>query len=530
MPETSEFLHHDACADCGSSDGVAVYSSGVRYCYVCKKGTKPEGAEPSQPKSRKAAGLLDVDVRGVSARGISDETAAKFRYGWAVTPHGEKVQVAQYTDRSGRVVAQKFRTREKDFGWRGPAKAATLFGRHLWRDSGRKVVITEGELDAMSVSQAQGNKWPVVSLKNGAGAAADEVRAELEWLESFDEVILMFDQDEEGRKAVEAVASILSPGRCKVANLPLKDANAMLLKGREREIIDAIWGAQLWTPDGVLDDEELWLRASTAETKPSVPYPWTGVQEKLRGLRGGELVLFTAGSGIGKTTIVRELGAHLVDSGEKIGWIALEESARDSVLGFLSIKHNRPLHLDPSIDWDLMRPTWDEHFAGRVACYDHFGSLESDRLISRIRYMVVGLGCKWVVLDHVSIVVSGLEIADERKAIDVLMTRLRSLVEETGCGLLLVSHLKRRDSKQASYEGGGMPSLSDLRGSASLEQLSDAVVALGRNQADGASTCEVAVLKNRFASATGPAGFLHYDLATGRYTETTAFEALENAS
>lgn len=531
MTETSEFLHHDACPDCGSSDGLAVYTSGVRFCYVCKKGTKPDGEETTgaQLASRKRApGLLDVDIRGVAARGIHDDTARKFRYGWAER-NGDKVQVAQYTDKAGRVVGQKIRTRDKQFSWAGNPKLCGLFGRHIWRDGGRKVVITEGEVDALSVSQCFGNKYPVVSLKDGAGSAEAGIRAELEWLESFDEVILMFDQDEEGRKATEVAAAILSPGRCKVATLPLKDANAMLLKGRERDLVDAVWGAALWTPDGVLSDAELWDRAANAETQPSIAYPWKGVQDKLRGMRGGELVLFTAGSGIGKTTVVRELAAHLVNEGEKVGWIALEESARDSVLGFLSIKQNHPLHLDRAVDWDALKPVWDETYAGNVTCYDHFGSLAGDRLLSRIRYMVVGLGCKWVVLDHVSIVVSGLEIGDERKAIDVLMTKLRSLVEETGCGLLLVSHLKRRDSKQGAYESGSMPKLSDLRGSASLEQLSNAVVALGRAQDEGSTVAEVAVLKNRFASITGPAGTLEYDLATGRYNEITAFEALENS-
>jgi twinkle protein len=279
----------------------------------------------------------------------------------------------------------------------------------------------------------------------------------------------------------------------------------------------------------VLTDTELWDKASNATTQPSIPYPWKGVQEKLRGMRGGELVLFTAGSGIGKTTVVRELAAHLIEQGEKVGWIALEESARDSVLGFLSIAQSHPLHLDPAVDWDVLKPVWEERYAGKVTCYDHFGSLAGDRLLSRIRYMVVGLGCKWVVLDHVSIVVSGLEIGDERKAIDVLMTRLRSLVEETGCGLLLVSHLKRRGQQEGAYESGSMPKLSDLRGSASLEQLSNAVVALGRAQDEGATVAEIAVLKNRFASVTGPAGTLEYDLKTGRYNEITAFEALENS-
>jgi len=161
--------------------------------------------------------------------------------------------------------------------------------------------------------------------------------------------------------------------------------------------------------------------------------------------------------------------------------------------------------------------------SGRFFAFDHFGSVENDEILDRVRYMAKALDIKWVVLDHLSILVSGQEDkGDERKSIDILMTKLRSLVEETGIGLLLVSHL-RRPSGDRGHEDGREVSLSHLRGSASIAHLSDSVIALERNQqADDeieANTTTVRILKNRYTGDTGVACYLHYNKDTGRMTQ-----------
>ena len=99
------------------------------------------------------------------------------------------------------------------------------------------------------------------------------------------------------------------------------------------------------------------------------------------------------------------------------------------------------------------------------------------------------------------------------------MTKLRSLVEETGCGMVLVSHL-RRPPNGGGHEEGGVTRLSDLRGSHSIPQLSDMVIGLERNQQkENNNETKVRVLKNRFSGETGLATTLFYDQDTGRYTE-----------
>ena len=156
---------------------------------------------------------IQGDIQALAKRGITEATCAHFGYTVGIDPKtGNKVQLAPYTDEHGRIVAQKWRDSAKNFGVLGKLKnGLPLFGQHLWRDGGKKVVITEGEIDAMSVSQMQGNKWPVVSIPNGASGAKKALGAALEWLEKFEEVILMFDQDDPGREAVAECAPLFTP-------------------------------------------------------------------------------------------------------------------------------------------------------------------------------------------------------------------------------------------------------------------------------------------------------------------------------
>lgn len=478
-------------------------------------------------------------------RGITEDTAKHFRYQLHDDFKGQPVQIAPYFTDKGDLVAQKIRFPNKDFTVLGDLKAALpLFGQHLWRDKGKMVVITEGEIDALTVSQVQGNKWPVVSVPNGAQGAAKSIKRALDWLLGFDSIVLWFDDDEPGRAAVEEVAPLFPPGRVKVARVQgFKDANEALQAGKAGAIVDALWGARTWRPDGILTGDELWDQYQTRKSQASnvaVPYPWEGLEAKTRGLRRQELVTITAGSGVGKSQVVRELTYHLLREGETVGLLMLEEDSARTVDGLLGIHLNRPIHLDTTPWTDLSeeertarREAFDQIGASsRLHVYDHFGSTDTDNLINRIRFMAQSLGCGWIILDHLSIVVSGMEDnGDERKTIDFLMTKLRTLVQETNIGLILVSHL-RRPAGDKGHEQGAEVSLSQLRGSHAIAQLSDAVIGAERDQqAESEAERNVTtlrVLKMRFTGETGIACHLYYDRETGRLTEVN-LESLKAA-
>lgn len=523
----STFLRHEPCPNCGSSDALAVFSDGHKYCYSCTTYFRPDGSL-DKPKGVKMSAsnmipLEELQISALPARGITKDTCTKLKY-FVGEYKGNPCQVACYYDDKGSLVGQKLRFPDKSFAVLGKISGC-LYGSQLW-SSGKKLVITEGEIDALSVSQVQGNKWPVVSIPNGAQAARKAIEANLEYLTNFEEIILMFDMDDPGRKACEDCAKILPVGKAYIANLPLKDPNECLKAGRSGDLVSAIWNAKPYRPDGIVSGQELYEKCVTDidDLKDSVEYPWKALQNKTKGARHGELYVFTSGSGMGKSTILRELEYYFgVHRGELCGIVALEESTRKTGLELMSIHLNKRLILDPECadEDERSRAFKDTIGNGKFFLYDHFGSLDSNNLLSKIRYMIVALGCKRIFLDHISIVVSGMdndEDGGERKAIDKLMTNLRSLVEETGATLFVVSHLKRSDKK--GHEEGGQVSLSQLRGSGAIAQLSDMVIGLERNQqGDNPNVLTIRVLKNRHSGETGVSGQLYYNTETGRLEE-----------
>lgn len=465
--------------------------------------------------------LVTGTYRTLTKRCISLETCKKFNYQQG-THNGKPVQIANYY-RGNDIVGQKLKTPDKQFSWIGESKQAELFGQQLWRTGGKRIVITEGEIDCMSVSQVFNNKWPVVSIQNGAPSAVKSLKAQLEYLESYDEIVIAFDSDEPGQKAATECAILFTPGKVKIANWsPYKDANAMLQDGKSKEIAAVIFEAKLYRPDGILAGSEMPLEAllrGEDEFAYQIPYP--KLNAMLNGLRKAEITTLTAGSGIGKSTFAKELVAYLMTQhGLKIGLVALEESIKKSALGMMAINLSIPLgqlYLDRTLAGEerFTQAYYEMVANNRLYLYDHFGSLDSDHLLNKLKYLAVGCNVDFIMLDHISIVVSGIESGEERRIIDNLMTNLRSLVEKSGVGMILISHLKVPD--KTPHEEGGRVTMNQLRGSGSIKQLSDNIVGLERNQqADDPDKSYVRLLKNRLFGVTGLADTLVYDRVTGR--------------
>lgn len=427
---------------------------------------------------------------------------------------------------TGTALAQKIRGRNKEFSSRGNLKKAGLYGQHLWNDR-RSIIITEGELDALSVSQAHDHKYPVVSIPNGAQGAVAALQRSYDYLCEFEKIVIMFDMDDVGIQAAKDCADILPPDKVLIATLlgGYKDPNEAIVAGDPGAIIDAFWRAKPYRPDGIVASSDLLDTLMEDDEFDGVPYPWHSMNEKTGGgLRQNELVVVTAGSGVGKSTFVRELAYDLHQThGQTVGMIMLEESNKTTLRSLISIHVNQNLVTDPKSispeDFDTAR---NEMFPpGReVFFYDHFGSSDVDNIINRIRYLIRACGCRWVILDHLSILVSGTETNDERKLIDVAMTKLRTLVSETGIGLIVISHLKR-PSGDKGHEDGAAVHLGQLRGSHSIAQLSDMVLGIQKPSDDSiGDSIEVHVLKNRRTGERGLACILTYDRETGRLTES----------
>lgn len=519
------YVRSGPCEACGSSGAKGYYEDGTAYCHKCETyfGSHTNSEKTlNENRSKSMVRFLQGSYSDLPKRGIREDVCRKYGYQIGATESGEPCHIANHRDATGAIVAQKIRGANKHFSWLGERSLCLpLWGQHLW-SPGRSIVITEGEIDALSVSTAfEGKNYPVVSLPDGAPAAPKAIKAAYEWLVKFEKIVLCFDNDEVGQKATQQVAEMLPVGKVYVMRLPHKDANETLVTLGPAPIVKAFWDAVEWRPDGIVNGCDLWQTILTTKDVESVSYPWPVVNDKTRGLRRGELITVTAGSGIGKSLFVREIAKHLIDVGETVGMLMLEESTTRTALGMMSIALNKPLHInkDDTSEEELRAAFTSTLGSGRLFLYDHFGSTEIDNLLNKVRYMAKALGCRWVIIDHLSIVVSALEGNDERKLIDKAMTLLRTLVQETGIGLLLVSHLRRPDGK--GDEEGAQTSLSRLRGSHAIAQLSDMVIGLERNQqGDSPDKTTVRVLKNRFSGDTGENGILIYNKITGRLNES----------
>jgi twinkle protein len=523
------------CPSCADPRGFGVDEKGHGYCFACSFTTHQKHESPFMAVASLDL-ITDFKIKAIPERSIGVEACRRYNYGQG-TFKGKPAHFANYHDDLGQLVGQKVRIVEtKEFVTIG--RVGGLWGQSKMRDTGKMVVVTEGELDCMAVSECLGNKWPVVSLPQGTMSADKHIKASLEWLERFDRVVLCFDNDSSGKKALEKCRELFSPGKVRLAHLPRKDPCELLQANERDKLIDCIWNAPSWVPGGILAGASILAAALDRSIQSAGDWPWPSLSATTSGLRYRELVTLCAGTGIGKSTVCRELAAHFLGRGEtSVGYLALEESPRTTALGIYGVHANAPLmrggiYPDPSrlpFDDELeARASQEKHesavrtahsaWGDRLFLFDHFGSADPDTLLSRIRYLVVGLGCRVIILDHLSIVISGLELDDERRAIDTTMTKLRELVQQTGCLMILVSHLKRTQGR--GHEIGEEVSLNQLRGSQSISQLSDLVVALERNQQDededSRHSLRIRVLKNRHTGRTGPADVLKYDYETGR--------------
>ena len=530
MSNDSHFVRHEPCPSCGSKNNLARYSDGHAVCFSggCDHYERATGEViESKPKANRKLEMTGV-IASIPDRRITEATCKKFGVTVEYDTAGKisKHHYPYFDKDTGAQIGTKSRIVDnKAFYASGTFDNAGLFGQQAFKGGGKYITVVEGEADALAVSEMFDGKWAVVSIRSGASGAVKDIKQNLEWLESFENVVICFDSDTAGQEASRAVLDLFTPNKAKNVKLPVKDAGEMLKERNVQGFIREWWNAKTYQPDGIIAGLDTWESIVAQEDVQSIPYPWSCLNDMTYGFRERELVTITSGSGMGKSQIVRELEHYLLGAtDDNIGILALEEDIPKTALGIMSIEANQTLHLSREFSREDKKVFWDRTLGtGRIFMFDHWGSTNEDNLLSRIRYMAKGLDCKWIILDHLSIVVSDQETGDERKAIDSIMTKLRQLVQETGVGLFLVSHLRRPSGK--AHEDGGQISLAELRGSAAIAQLSDMVIGLERDQQNAdpqvRNTTTVRVLKNRYAGLTGAACYLFYDKDTGRMIETT---------
>jgi len=523
------------CPNCDSSDAFTIYEDGG-YCFSCNYSDKKVSKEmndfnsiPTATSTNKLAEIMDLNSFAITSRGISKAVVDHFGIKMAVNPDGSGGSHFYPYTKDGKVIAYKERQLPKTFYIQGDFKDTELFGQ-AQAMGGKSLVITEGELDACAVAQAfydkYGKIYPVVSIPSASGTKV--LLEQLSFIRRFETVVLFFDQDEAGKAAVEKAAKIIGAGRAKVAKLLEKDPSDELLKHGSAKLLQAYWDAQTWSPAGIVVGEPIWDQFKARQEVESIPYPdcLNGLNEKLQGIRHGEITLFTSGTGSGKSTVIKEIALDLLaKTNDKIGLISLEESVGDTAEKFISMSLQRSsMDLKTIPDAELRRGFEQVFKDERLVLLDHQGSCSDTSLLDKIEYMAL-MGCKYLILDHITIAVSeGSEGLGGNEAVDKLMSDLLKIVKKHNVWLGLISHLRKATGGNKSFEEGNLASIDDIKGSGSIKQISFDIIAFARNLVSDndseRNTIKFRVLKSRFTGQTGSAGAAVYSSETGRLSST----------
>jgi len=523
------------CSDSGSSN-VGEYEkedgSSYFFCYKCNKPLKSdkkpvearEGVSTAEvlsihPKAQKDASEPVFKSQGILDRNIKQNTLEK--YGVKITQNGEHYYPY------GKDVF-KIRGKNKNFRWSGVSDKKPLFGMDVYPSGCAKIItVVEGELDSLAASQmlSADLRFPVVSVRDGCASAVKSCKDAYEYLSSFSQIVFCFDNDDVGQKAQLECAELF-PNKAKMMKMRkgYKDACDYSTDSAFKHFTEDWWASQVYMPDGIVKGKDLKSLVLEPLQKSIAIYPYGGLNDLTGGIRSSELVCITAGSGLGKSQFLREIVYKLLKATEEnIGLMFLEESVKRTALSIMSLDAMKPLHLNETeATQEEKQVAFDATLGtGRLFLFDSFGSTSVDNIINRVRYMAKALDCKFIFLDHISIVVSDQQQGDERRALDEITTKLRMLCQECDITLFAVSHLRRPPG--TGHEEGAVTSLSQLRGSGAIGQLSDMVFGLERHsQADDVTerhTTRVRVIKNRYSGLTGKACALYYDRSTGRMNE-----------
>jgi len=541
MGKDTNFIKHTSCEGCGSSDANAVYSDGSAFCFSCKK-TQSKDTQDTEVDFSVVQTNLNLDE-------ISNLPVDTFRNISKQVLYNAGVKVEYDQDRNiishyypitinKKIKAYKKRiVATKDFRVVGKAEVPELFNQS---NCGRykNLVITEGEIDCLSLIEMLTKakaKFDVVSIVNGAQSARRNIASNLDFINKYDKVFLAFDNDEPGVASANDAAHVIKPGKCHIVNSVYKDANDALCKEQSDTYLSNVWGAKVYKPDNFVSGEKIWDAFKERSTVKSVPYPscLKGLNDKLFGMRLGEITLFTSGTGSGKSTVVKETILNLLEQSEtKIGLISLEESIGDTATKLIGMSINKNIRMPEDVTEDEARKGYEKVFGDeRLILLDHQGSVADTSLLDRIEYLAA-LGCSYLILDHITIAVSeGVDGATGNEAVDKVMSSLLKIVKRYNIHLTLISHLRKSSGEGKSFEEGIMPNLDSIKGSGSIKQISFDIIGFARNmmavEKSDRNIVKFAVLKSRFSGDTGQCGQATYNVNTGRlnYHESNlAFE------
>lgn len=541
--QDSDFVRHIECAECGSSDANSLYTDGHQYCFSCdtfvppSEQVKEEDAELSQEETFEEVSASFTPISGdyvpLKARGITADTCQKYDYRVG-RYNGQPVQIISVRNEKRRIIGQKLRFADKTFKVLGRISGSDIIGKHLF-NGGKKLIITEGEIDMLTLSQVQGNKYPVVSLAQGAKSAKRAIASNLDWLQQFDELIIAFDMDEAGQDAAKAAAELLI-GYMKVSfmRLPLKDANEMLKADRVDELVKAIWNTEPYKPEGLVTINDLKQKLREERVpKEGLRYFIDELNDVLFGRHYGQLILLGAGTGVGKTDfITQQMDYDTNVLGLDVCGYLLEQAPAETFKRLMGKAVGKTFHV-PDGSWTEAEydAALDEPRLEKVELYDSWGINSWDNLHSKLLYQV-SRGKRLFYIDHLTALATGSDTRQEKEELEYVCAEMAAFAKRHGVIILAISHLTTPD-KGASHEEGGRVTIRQFKGSRALGYWAHIMIGLERNQqAENEAERQVTIvriLKDRFTGrGTGKTIRLGYLQSEGRLYSIRADEVPED--
>lgn len=498
----SDFLKtHQRCPCGDSSDAYAIRKDHSGHCFSCGKNFYPE------------RGSIDLSDKEISFdyyphRGLIRKTLefygiqVKFADGDPVEigfPYGSNaMKIKGFSEESSKGLPMVCKGEFKDAGF---------FGQERF-DKGSEpfVVVTEGEHDAPSVRQMLG-KGACVSLKSGSGSAYNDFVKQYDWLDSFEKIYLCFDNDKQGKEALQAVQGLFDFR--KVYRVPLerfKDANEYLKNKAEHEFEKTFYSSKRFTPDNIISafhDISAALEKSSEDCLATYPFP--ELQSKLYGLHAGEIVVVKAPEGVGKTEFFRALEHHVLKTTKHpIGIYHLEEDNATTIKAIAGYELEVPAVLPDcglskeDILGGYRKAVQDDE--GRIHIHASFDVEDEAAFKGSIRFLWA-VGCRIVFVDHISWLGTGLAEDDERKKLDRISQALKLLAKELRICIVEISHVND-DGK--------------TRGSRNISKVANTVISLDRDLLGGSKLMKFTVEKARLGGRTGPAGAATFDEGKGK--------------
>lgn len=503
---SSKLLHHEQCPSCSAKgedregNNLGVYDDGHKYCFKEGLFFPADNVEGFINLSE------DFTYEYISHRGLNTETLKFYDIKTKINSEGKPVSVGfRWPNDTYKVRSLD----KKEFFWSpdgSKCSQAGLFGRDKFSQGAHKyVTITEGEYDAASLHQVL--RGPVVSVQS-SGSAKRDCTVDYDWLNSFERIYLAFDNDTAGREATRNVAKLFDYNKLYVVRFSKrKDANDYLQAGEGDELKNIWWNSKKYLPESIVSSFAEFEEILKEQKKAGVPYPFRTLNDMTYGIRTGEMVLLTAQEKVGKTSIMHAIEYQLLkETKDAVGAIFLEEPKRRHLEALAGLELRKPVHLpDHAVD-DAVLLGAIKKLVGqddRLHVYSHFGSDNPEILLDTIRFLVTARSCRYILFDHFTMAVSGLQGEDERRALDYLATRLEMMVKELDFSLIAVSHVNDEGKTRGSRY---LTKVADITIQAERDPLAHDLIE--RN------TIHLKIPYNRFAARSGPAGSLRLDPET----------------